>query len=158
MLQLHIINITMDFNSRNYAKFKKAFVGPKLTRKQRIARAEPMPANKTTKLHNLIDIGLKDLSADELYEIEKRAKHSAYVVERRKKRDKSMPCWANKDAIQSIYFKARCLTLKTGIPHEVDHIVPSNHPLVCGLHVEYNLQILTEAENQEKSNSFIILG
>jgi len=158
ILHLHNININMEINSRNYAKFKKMFVGPVLKRKQRIARAEPMPAEKITKLSKLSELATKELSEDELYKIEKRAKHSSYVVERRKKRDQSMPPWANKKAIQSIYIEARQLTAKTGIPHEVDHIIPSNHPLVCGLHVEYNLQILTESENQEKSNRFIILG
>ena len=85
---------------------------------------------------------------------EKKGKYIAYMVERRKKRDKSMPCWANKEAIEKIYIKARQLTKETGIKHEVDHIVPSNHALVCGLHVETNLQILTEFENISKKNYF----
>ncbi len=76
------------------------------------------------------------------------------MAERRKKRDKSMPIWANKEAIKEIYIKARQLTEETGIKHEVDHIIPSNHSLVCGLHVETNLQILTEFENISKKNYF----
>jgi hypothetical protein len=88
---------------------------------------------------------------------EQKGKFSAYVVERRKKRDKSMPPWADRKEIQKMYIKARQLTKETGIKHEVDHIIPSNHPLVCGLHVEYNLQILTELENIAKSNSFEIV-
>ncbi len=35
---------------------------------------------------------------------------------------------------------------------EVDHVVPLNSPLVCGLHCEDNLQYLTTLENQYKSN------
>ena len=79
---------------------------------------------------------------------------SAYVVARRKKRDKSMPKWANKVAIEEFYIKARLLTEETGIRHEVDHIIPLNHALVCGLHVEHNLQVITKTENQKKSNNF----
>jgi hypothetical protein len=87
---------------------------------------------------------------------EQQGKFVAYLVERRKKRDKSMPPWADKKAIQSIYIRARQMTKETGVKYEVDHIIPSNHPLVCGLHVESNLQILTENENIKKSNFFII--
>ena len=37
---------------------------------------------------------------------------------------------------------------------EVDHIIPINHPLVCGLHCVANFQYLTPEENRKKSNYF----
>jgi hypothetical protein len=64
------------------------------------------------------------------------------------------PKWANMEKIRAIYDKAAELTLTTGILHEVDHIIPLRHPLVCGLHVETNLQVLTQIENRKKSNKF----
>jgi hypothetical protein len=37
---------------------------------------------------------------------------------------------------------------------EVDHIIPLKHPLVCGLHVPENLQLLTKHENCVKASFF----
>lgn len=59
---------------------------------------------------------------------------------------------AQKSAIEAFYAEARKLTLETGIRHEVDHI----HPLVgvnfSGLHVPWNLQIITSDANKRKGN------
>lgn len=64
------------------------------------------------------------------------------------------PRWASKDAVTEIYRERERLTAETGIPHDVDHIVPIVHPEVCGLHCEFNLRVITAAENRTKSNLF----
>ena len=66
------------------------------------------------------------------------------------------PSWANKDAIDRIYKEAKQLTKTSNIKYQVDHIIPLRHPLVCGLHVEHNLRIITAADNKTKSNEFIL--
>lgn len=62
------------------------------------------------------------------------------------------PVWVDWDALQTIYREAVRVTRETGIKHDVDHIVPLQSPVVCGLHVPWNLQILTRSENARKSN------
>lgn len=69
----------------------------------------------------------------------------------------AMPAWACKRAITNIYAESNRLTTDTGVEHHVDHVIPLKHPLVCGLHVENNLQILTAKENMHKHNRFMIV-
>lgn len=37
---------------------------------------------------------------------------------------------------------------------EVDHIIPIKHDKICGLHVPWNLQMLTRSENARKNNKY----
>ncbi|AJG19057.1 Phage protein [Cupriavidus basilensis] len=66
------------------------------------------------------------------------------------------PRWANREAVTAVYLERERMIVETGILHQVDHIVPLVHPLVCGLHCEYNLRVTTAFENQSKSNFFEI--
>lgn len=87
-----------------------------------------------------------------------RSNKPAYLAKWAKRRAQKLnatPAWADMDAITAVYEEAKRLTLETGVQHEVDHIVPLVHPLVCGLHVEWNLQILTWTANRSKSNKLV---
>lgn len=64
------------------------------------------------------------------------------------------PRWANKEAVTEIYRERERLVAETGIPHDVDHVVPIVHPEVCGLHCEFNLRVIPASENRSKSNLF----
>lgn len=56
--------------------------------------------------------------------------------------------------IQEIYSLCSCRTQVTGIPHEVDHIIPLQGKNVSGLHVPSNLRIITRIENRRKRNDY----
>lgn len=68
---------------------------------------------------------------------------------------KAMPGWLtreDKKAISVVYAEAALATAQTGVPHDVDHIMPLRGKALCGLHVPWNLQVLPAHKNREKSN------
>lgn len=81
-------------------------------------------------------------------------KRARMGADRRAAKMNATPLWANKGEIEEIYAAARRLTNETGVPHHVDHIVPLKSRLVCGFHVQGNLQVLPARENMKKHNSF----
>ena len=84
-------------------------------------------------------------------------KINAHTAKRRSKKLQATPPWLTKEHLSDIrayYTKSKALEESTGIKHHVDHIVPLQGENVCGLHVPWNLQVLTASENLAKKNSY----
>tara|TARA_R110000868_G_scaffold5782_1_gene33931 strand:- start:12175 stop:12609 length:435 start_codon:yes stop_codon:yes gene_type:complete len=77
-----------------------------------------------------------------------------YTIDRKHAEIMATPRWVDFDALKCIILDAAALSLKTGVKHSVDHRIPLRHPLVCGLNVPWNLQILTVGDNSRKGNNF----
>ena len=82
-------------------------------------------------------------------------KVSSYTALRRAAKLQATPKWltaSHKLHMECKYSLAAMLSKHTAEQHHVDHIVPLNGKTVCGLHVPWNLQVLTAKENLSKSN------
>lgn len=71
-----------------------------------------------------------------------------FGAQKRAKKLKATPVWADLEKIKLIYKNRPA-------GHHVDHIVPLNSPVVCGLHWEGNLQYLPARENLSKRNKLL---
>jgi 5-methylcytosine-specific restriction endonuclease McrA len=86
------------------------------------------------------------------------SKNTANTARYKSKKLSATPSWL--DAIQlaqieEFYDIAVCRTMQTGVQHHVDHIIPLQGNGVSGLHVPWNLQVLTAFENISKKNKMI---
>jgi hypothetical protein len=79
---------------------------------------------------------------------------NASTARRRKKRTnflrRATPAWLTAEQKQQIV-DLYLLSGRIGVSN-VDHIVPLCSSEVCGLHVPWNLRVITDAENVDKSN------
>lgn len=95
----------------------------------------------------------KKQAADRKWSKNNPAKVSQKTARRSAQKIQATPNWANKKYISMFYDIAQEEKKLTGEEFHVDHIVPLRSKTVCGLHVEYNLQVLPGPENLHKSNT-----
>jgi hypothetical protein len=66
----------------------------------------------------------------------------------------SCPDWVDRVELELLRTWARAMTIITGELHVLDHIIPVNHPRVCGLTVPWNLQVIHWRANGVKGNTW----
>jgi hypothetical protein len=89
------------------------------------------------------------------YQLANPDKCNALKAKRRARKLCATPKWLTPEQhkqILAFYTEAKRLEQETGVRYHVDHIVPLQGGDVCGLHVPWNLQVLTATENIRKSN------
>lgn len=85
-------------------------------------------------------------------------KRAAVEAKRRATKLNATPPWLNAKhfkEIEAFYTEARRLTKETGVEYHVDHVMPLNGSDSCGLHVPWNLQLLTAEENLKKGTKIL---
>jgi 5-methylcytosine-specific restriction endonuclease McrA len=84
-------------------------------------------------------------------------KKAAQQAKRRAQKRDATPIWLTEDMlkeIEYIYFLASDVGILTGEEYHVDHIIPINGDGICGMHVPWNLQVISKDDNLRKSNKW----
>ena len=94
------------------------------------------------------------------YRKNNKGKRASYQAKRRANKISATPMWADTQYIQDLYVNCReaeSVFERAGIQvkFNVDHIIPLQGKTVSGLHVEDNLQILTDHDNFKKHSTWI---
>lgn len=82
--------------------------------------------------------------------------YKALTSVRKRRHREATPKWVTTEqklAMRKTYLSAMTLTKITNVRYVVDHIYPLISHEVCGLHVPWNLRVMTQEENLKKSNS-----
>lgn len=93
----------------------------------------------------------RELASARAYKVDNPVVIKRINNERNAQKKRATPAWANRIVMNAFYEYAAALRA-IGEPCEVDHIVPLQHPLVCGLHCEHNMQIVLKKDNLKKGN------
>ncbi len=100
----------------------------------------------------------KELLWFKAWKAKNRGRMSSYFAARRARLKNATPVWLTAEHViemQEIYTMAKELQWLSDDELQVDHIIPLAGKNVCGLHVPWNLRIITGKENRKKYNKIV---
>ena len=127
-------------------KYFKAWV--ERNRDARNARSRILKAERAWSIDELE----KRRAASRAHAAKTRPQRAAACAKRYAAKMRAVPRWANDFFMQEAYALAALRTAVTGFRWQVDHIVPLQSLVVCGLHVHNNLQVIPATANAKKGN------
>ena len=136
-------------NKKNYIENKDAYK----SRAKDWARKNPERRREVAKNYVLNNPDKRHQTVSR-YTKENLAYYAAAYKARQQRKRQAMPLWANEQNIDAIYRQSAWVTRVTGVKHHVDHYYPLKSDIVCGLHNEFNLRIITAYDNLSKGNNF----
>jgi hypothetical protein len=98
----------------------------------------------------------KQKAAQRAWEAVNKGRRAALVRHRQALKLKATPPWLTPEdraAMRFLYEEALGMTEHFGVHFEVDHIVPLRGKTVCGLHVPWNLQVVSRTANRSKGHA-----
>ena len=141
-----------ETRSEYFKKYNKSEAGQKAKRKY-------YERNREVVIEKALSRPLEEKrKAKEDYKQRNPDLYKELVSFRRKRFRDATPSWLTAEQRMDIRLKYRVaieLSRRTGVRHAVDHIVPLQGESVCGLHVPWNLKVVTQEENLKKSNKLV---
>lgn len=147
-----------DYASNNTEKIRVARANYRHKNKEKLAIAA-----KLYRENNIEKCRVREITYKESHRTEARYRSSMWAKKNPERttflarkhqaaRLNAVPKWANEFFMDEAYRLSALRTKVTGIKWEVDHIVPLQSKLVCGLHCEQNIQVIPALLNKKKSN------
>lgn len=97
----------------------------------------------------------KSLAESREWRLKNPARNAYKAAEYEARKRRAKPPWADDEKIFAVYQRCAEMNRESPRKYHVDHVIPLSSPVICGLHVHTNLQILSARENQSKSNRFL---
>ena len=155
-----------DYQKEYYNENKEYHQKKYLTNKEKVLQRNKEWVKNNREKRNYLSQKWRDENREKFRESCKksREKNKARIIKNNIKRlkglDYATPLWADLNYMNDVYSNCReanNLFESLGLNSwkmQVDHIHPLKNELVCGLHNQFNLQVISAQENLKKSNKF----